>query len=422
MCVVTVELGRDAFERRAWADAYELLTTVEAQQPLAADDLEHLAIAAYLIGHDEASTRAWERAHREFVRSGDPAEAARCAFWLALELVFQGELARANGWLARAATLVDESERDCAARGYLLVPPVLEALETGDPARAYALAEEAAEIGRRLRDADLFALARLARGQALIALGEASRGVAVLDEVMLAVTTDEVSPIPAGIVYCAVIEFCLFAFDLRRAAEWTAELHRWCEEQPDLVPYRGQCLVHRSQILQAHGEWSQAVVEASRARARLSQPPHPAIGIAHYQQAELHRLQGEFDAAERAYREAARSGREPEPGLALLRLAEGQIDPAAASMRRVLDEARDQFARPTILAAAVEIMIAAGDVAAAHVAADELAQLAARIAAPLLHANAAYTNGLVLLSEDDARGAPGATARVCGLARPRHAI
>ena len=146
---------------------------------------------------------------------------------------------------------------------------------------------------------------------------------------------------------------------------------------------------------------------------RLSQPPHPAIGIAHYQQAELHRLQGEFDAAERAYREAARSGREPEPGLALLRLAEGQIDPAAASMRRVLDEARDQFARPAILAAAVEIMIAAGDVAAAHVAADELAQLAARIAAPLLHANAAYTNGLVLLSEDDARAALPELRRAC---------
>jgi DNA-binding CsgD family transcriptional regulator len=171
--------------------------------------------------------------------------------------------------------------------------------------------------------------------------------------------------------------------------------------------YRGQCLVHRSQILQAHGEWPKAISEAQRARERLSQPPHPALGVAVYQQAELHRLRGEFEEAKEAYRLASQYGCEPVPGLALLRLADGHVAAAAAASRRVVHETQGHLASPTMLAAHVEIMLAAGDVEAARVAADELSKTAAEMDAPLLRAIAAYAGGSVRLAEGKASSALG---------------
>jgi len=248
----------------------------------------------------------------------------------------------------------------------------------------------------------------LGRGQAALALGETTEGMKLLDEAMVAVATGEVSPIPAGIVYCAVIEACMDVFDLRRAAEWTQALDRWCAVQPDLVPYRGQCLVHRSQLLQAHGAWADALSEAERARRHLSEPAHPALGLALYQQGELHRLRGRFTEAERAYRAASRHGREPAPGLALLRLAEGRLEAAVPAIRRMVEESRGQLGYPTMLVACVEIMLAAGDVEEARSAVDELTKIADVVNAPLLHAMTAHAAGSVLLAEGDASAALGA--------------
>jgi ATP/maltotriose-dependent transcriptional regulator MalT len=208
-----------------------------------------------------------------------------------------------------------------------------------------------------------------------------------------------------GIIYCAVIESCMDALDLRRAAEWTEALDHWCEAQPDLVPFRGQCLVHRAQILQAHGQWTVAVIEAGRAARRLVETAHPAAGLAFYQQGELHRLRGERTAADQAYRAANQHGREPAPGLALLRLQQGKLDAAVATIRRMVDESEGQLTRPTMLAASVEIMLAAGDEHAAGSAADELARSAERAGAPLLHAMAAYATGSVLLAAGEATAA-----------------
>ncbi len=335
-----VARGREAFARRSWGEAHEVLAGCRS---LDAGDLERLAVAAHLVGRDRESAQAWERAHRAQLRLGAPEQAARCAFWLAFGLLLGGEMAPAAGWLARAERLLDEAGGgDSAVRGLLLVPPFLGALEGGDIGTAAALAEDMFAIGQRSRDVDLLALGLLCRGEAILAAGDARRGMRSLDEAMVAVTAGEVSPIPSGIVYCAVIESCMATCDLRRAAEWTEALTDWCASQPDLVPFRGQCLVHRSQILQAHGSWTDAVAEVERARLRLSEPAHPALGQALYQRGELHRLRGELAEAERAYRAASEHGREPAPGFALLRLAEGKVAAAAAAVRRMLE----QGARP----------------------------------------------------------------------------
>jgi DNA-binding NarL/FixJ family response regulator len=409
----TVEAARAAFRRRAWSEAHALLTEADAQAPLSAGDLERLAVAGYLLGRDDDSAHAWERAHRALLAAGDPDGAARGACWLAIQHLLAGRAAQAAGWLARANRLIDDGRRDCVARGYLLVPAALEALETGDLPAARTRFAEAGDIAERFGDPDLIALARLGRGQVALMGGDDEGGLTLLDEVMVAVTTGEVSAVPAGIVYCAVIDACIATFDLRRAAEWTDALTRWCEDQPDLVPFRGQCLVHRSQILQSHGEWPAAVVEAERACRRLASPPHPALGIAFYQQAELHRLRGEHDAAERAYRLASGHGRDPAPGSALLQLAAGRIDAAAAAIRRMVDEAHDPLARPPVLAACAEILVAAGDVAAAGAAADELDLIATARGAPVLVAMAGHATGTVLLANGDAAAALRSSRRAC---------
>jgi ATP/maltotriose-dependent transcriptional regulator MalT len=406
----TVERGREAFARQAWGDAYALLV---AGGSLETDDLERVAVAAHLVGRNDESTRAWERAHLECIRLGDADRAARCAVWLAIGLLLRGDVAQAGGWFARAGRLLDEAEGDCVAPGYLQIPVFLETLGRGDAATAYGVANDIVAVARRFADKDLLALGVLARGQASLALGETARGMSLLDEVMVAVASGEVSPIPAGIVYCAVIEACMDVLDLRRAAEWTEALSSWCAAQPDLVPYRGQCLVHRSQVLQAHGQWAEAVAEVERARQRLSQPAHPALGLALYQQGELHRLRGEVAEAERAYRAASRQGREPAPGVALLRLQEGKLDAAVAAIRRMVEESHAQLTRPTMLAASVEIMLATGDVEAARSAAEELAKIADAVDVPLLHAIAAYASGSVLLAAGEATPALASLRRAC---------
>ena len=284
-----VEVARDAFDRRAWGQALRGFAVISE---LEAFDLERVAIAEYLTGSDEGSERGWERAQRAFAGVGDVEGAARCSFWLGLTLMLRGESARASGWLARAERYASDTAPGCSARGYVLLPSFLAAVDC-DPWAAQGLVRRIVEIAHQCGDADLLALGLLGSGQAEIACGAIDRGLRLLDEAMVAVIADEVSVVPAGIIYCGVIEGCVALSELGRASEWTEALHRWCAAQPDLVPYRGQCLVHRSQVLQARGDWTSALVEAEHARRRLAEPAHPALGLALYQRADLLRLRGD---------------------------------------------------------------------------------------------------------------------------------
>jgi DNA-binding CsgD family transcriptional regulator/tetratricopeptide (TPR) repeat protein len=403
---VLLDRGRAAFKRRAWADAYAQLTAADRQAGLAPDDLESLAIAACLVGHDDHAAAIWERAHHEAADRDDHAAAARCAFRLSVAFLNRGEAARGAGWLARARRQLDQTQRECAEHGYLVLPDAIQQAYSGDYASALAASEVALAVGERCGDAGLVAFARCVRGRALVRQGKVAEGMALLDEVMVAILGDEVSPVLAGDLYCSVIEGCQDAYDLRRAREWTAALSRWCDQQPDLVPYRGNCQLHRAEIMLFHGAWPDARETAESSYEQLIRPPsHPAAGAACYLLAELYRLSGEFLKADGAYREASQRGRDPHPGLALLRLAQGQPGTALAAIRRALNERSDRAGRAPLLAAAVDILLDAGDRPAARAAAAELATIATEVNAPVMHAMAARANGAVLCAEGDASAA-----------------
>lgn len=399
--------ARDAIDGRRWAEAFAVLAEADRRQPLSPERLEDLALTAYLTANDEVATDAWTRAHQSWLAAGDPGRAARCAFWLAAGKFFMGDMAPAMGWIARGSRVLEESDGDHAERALQLTLTNLPVLYGGDPDKAMPAFAEAVEISTRHADADVLLLARTCLGQAKVMDDPLSPdGMRLLDEVMVAVTSDDVLPLAAGIAYCAVIASCRDCFDVRRAREWTAALADWCDRQQDLVPFRGNCLVHRCEIMQIQGNWPDALDEAERACRWLAEPkPWRALGAAHFQLGEIRRLRGEFDAAEDAYRRAHETGRVPEPGMSLLRLARGHADDAAASIKRALAENADPQARPKLLPAAVDILLAAGDTAGAREAADELSGLAAMLGAPFVHALSAHATGSVLLAEGETAGA-----------------
>jgi DNA-binding CsgD family transcriptional regulator/tetratricopeptide (TPR) repeat protein len=395
-----------AFGRGEWTEAYASLTAANEEQGLGPAGLQVLAETAYLLGRDEESVDALERAHRLLVEEGAPGSAATCAFWLGVTLLSGGEPARAAGWFNRQRRLLAETPPDSVDHGYGFLASGLRHQLLGRGTEALTDYRRAAEVGDRCGDIDLATLGRDGQGEVLVAMGEIENGLPLLDEAMVAVVADDVTPKTAGIVYCGVIEACLQAFDLNRAQEWTRTLARWCDEHPEMVPFRGQCLVRRSELMQLHAQWADAAEEATRACRWLTRPRvRPEAGMAFYQRAELHRLRGEWGDAEEAYRRAHESGGSPQPGLALLRLAQGKMDDALGMISAIGDETGNAASRHGVLAANVEIMLAAGNVAEARAAAEELGELARRVDRPLLNAVSSYATGAVLLAEGDTKGA-----------------
>jgi DNA-binding NarL/FixJ family response regulator len=399
-----LERARECCQRREWSEAHRLLSFADQAATLSVDDLERLATSAYMLGRDVEYHRYLERVHYSHLRDDDECRAARAAFWLGLTLMFRGETGQANGWLARARRLVEG--RDCVENGYLLLPLAEQRLGERDSDAALAAATDAAEIGERFRDADLTACARHLQGRALIQQGEVPRGLALLDEAMIAVCGDQLSPIVTGLIYCSVIDSCQQVFASSRAREWTSALFRWCEEQHGMMAFAVSCLVRRAEVMQFDGAWSEAMVEAGRAYERSSQagerqPPSAAF----YRQGEIHRLRGQFAAAEEAYRNASRLGSEPQPGLALLRMAQGHTAAACTAIRPVLSAATDPLQRAKLLPAFVEIALEGGDMQEARAASAELGEIARRYSTDVLQAMAAQARGAVEVAEGRARDA-----------------
>jgi len=403
---LNLERGRAFYAQRAWADAYEAFARAGEERPLEAEDLEQLAQSAGLTGRDDEHLELLERLYQLRLDGGDELGAARAAFWLGFRLVGMGEVGRAGGWFARAQRLVEDNDRECALRGYLLLPVAYRHVMTGKLDDAAPIAAQALEIAARCNDRDLLAFARQLKGRILIRQGKIADGLALFDEAMLSVTSDDLSPAISGIIYCGVISVCQQVYALSRAREWTAALADWCQSQPQLVSFAGECLIHRSEVMQLGGAWQEAIEEARRASERLARPVEKSIAAnGFYQQAEIHRLRGEFTQAEESYQRSSQLGREPQPGYALLRLAQQRQDAAASAIRRVIGCTTERLQRAGLLPAYVEIMLAIGAIDEARLGCQELEAIAADAAMDVLGAMAAHARGALLLTEGNAAAA-----------------
>lgn len=401
-----IAAGNAHYAHRDWAAAYRCLRSADQQQGLGDADLEILTWSAALIGEDDVMLECLERLYQACVERGDCQRAARAAFWSGFRLFALNEPARAGGWLARAERQLEQNGRECVMHGYLLLPKIAGLLGAADYTAAQAVATDAVALGERYDDADLASFARQFGGRALMRQGQVAAGLRALDEAMLAVTSGELSPLMTGLVYCSVIATCQQVFAWEHAREWTARLAAWCANEPQLAIFNRTCQVHRAEVMQLGGEWRAAMEQAERACATDVPNPDPeAIADALYQQAEIHRLRGGFEAAEAAYRESSRHGREPQPGLALLRLAQGRADDAAAAIARVLETTSQAWQRARFLPAEVEIALSTGTLERARAASEELAAIARQFDSEVLTAMADHAWGALRLAEGDARNA-----------------
>jgi ATP/maltotriose-dependent transcriptional regulator MalT len=392
-----LQRGRDCFGRGCWTDAYQALRLADEAAALSGEDLERLSISAYMLGRVLEFEHLVVRQHRTQVQAGDRARGARCAFWLGLTLLFRGEVVQANAWIRRGQHAIARDE--CVEHGYLLLPLAEQQLRAGRAAEAHEGASTAASIGDRFGDADLTAMARHLQGRALILQDQVAAGLALLDETMLSVVAGDLSPIVTGLMYCSVIGACRQVYALNRAREWTYALSAWCERQSEALAFSGTCLVHRAEIMQFQGAWSDALAEARRACERGDGAERTLAAAALYQQAEIYRLRGEFAHAEEAYQAASRLGRDPEPGLALLRSAQGQVDAACAAIRQLVNATTDRMRRACLLPAYLEIMLAADELGEARAACDELREIAEAFDAEVLRATTFQAEGSVALAE-----------------------
>ena len=370
-----------AYDARAWQRAFELY---DGTSDLGATDLDRFAVSAMLLGRMDDYFAIRERAYHQMLGTDDGDGAARAALWIGTQKMVQGEVGAGGGWLARAERLITQHDTGSRARGYLLIAKAFGALAAGDLEQAIGLTAEASSIGRQHQDPDLTSLALHQEGQFLLEGGRRDEGLARLDEAMVALSGGELSPMVTGIVYCGVITGCWCVYELRRAQEWTAAMTAWCDAQPDLVNFTGECKVRRAELKQLQGAWPAALQEL--AGVTSADADARAAGCAAYVRGDLNRLQGAFEAAEEGFAEAARLGYEPQPGLALLRLARGSSQAAAAMMRRSLAEPNEVGRRIELLFAATEIMLSVGEKDQAGKAVEELGALAVRNRSPMVAA------------------------------------
>ncbi len=410
----TLEAARAAASDQQWRAAYVSFSTL-GERELAPEDLETYAEAAWWNGQLDEAISLRERAHAEYTAAGDPLGAARMALVLAWDYEGRGSFAVSNGWLASAERILDGLPEAPEHGRLLLLKGIAALFAEGDLERAVELFEETFELASRVGDRDVQMLALSGKGRAFIKAGEIERGLALLDEATASAMCGDIRPHAAGLVYCVTISSCQDLGDVRRAAEWTEAANRWCDRL-DVTGFPGACRIHRAEVLRIRGDWPAAEAQALAACEELLDFDRSITAGGHYEIGEIRRRQGNFAGAEEAYRVSNELGRDPQPGLALLRLAEGKVDAATAGITRALDETTDPLSRLRRLPARVEIAIAAGDLRAARAAADEMEgiidsyKIGERRAAAfdaLLH----FARGRILLAEGDSEGAASALKR-----------
>ena len=409
----SIERARDAVTRGEWQRAYELLAQADARQPLGGSDLTLLAEVAYASSHLDVTIDAWERAHAEALRAGNRLAAAGAAVRVAMHLLFDTALmAPVRGWIARAERLL-EGHDATPVHAWLAVVHNYERMLSGDFESARRWARRAIEVGSTC-EPSAAALGRVAEARSLILGGEVSHGVALLNEAAVATVSGELDPLTTGIVYCEVV--CAFQalaqYDL--AEEWTAAMEQWRRGQP-VGSIHGRCRVHRAEILRLRGSCAEAEREVLSACAELRPYLRREFGWPLTELGRIRLRTGDVDGAEDAFRAAHDVGWDAQPGLALVCLARGDIAQAAKSIGDALAHTvyvpskelppHTELRRAPLLEAQVEIELAAGNVEAARVAADDLSRIAASFESKALVAGAALARGRVGVALGDGTSA-----------------
>jgi ATP/maltotriose-dependent transcriptional regulator MalT len=408
--------GRSAAEGSEWEKAFEAFAHAdEGEEALDEPDLRLYGMTAYLLGRVDRAVDVLARAYQLSIDANRPEDAAIYGFWVIFILLGRGEVARAGGWIGRCSSLLEQLSEEALPHAYMNCLHAFRAVAVDrEYARAHLLAEDAIAGARSHQDRDLLALALNIDGRALIRVGRVGEGMERLDEAMVELVSGGLTATVAGTVYCSMIDACEEIHEVQRAREWTDALSDWCDRQNGMLTFNGQCLTHRATILRQHGRWKEAVAEAERARDRfVGAADEQATGRALYEIGEIHRLRGDHAAAEEAYQRAGSWGHDPQPGLALLRLAQGRTEAAVATMRRLVGEATDPLDRIRQLPAYVEVMVAAGEIDEATTGTRELTELAGVYGTVALRAQADHAAGTVALAADETERALIPLRRAC---------
>jgi class 3 adenylate cyclase len=404
-----LEAGREAARRHAWREAYDLLHAADDGGALTAEDLESLGNAAWWTGHLEEAIGLRERAYAAFVEAGEPRRAAMVTVPLAMDYGLRGALSVASGWIARGERLLAD-EPEGVEHGHLALVRGTTSIDLGELEQAGEAFGRARELGARFGDRSLETTALVFEGAMKVWTGDPEGGMAILDEATAAATSGELDPLATGIVYCVTIDSCQALGDCGRASEWTEVANRWCDRL-DVTGFPGACRVHRAQILRLRGDWPKAEEQAQQACEELHDYNRQVTAAGFYEIGEIRRRQGDFAAAEEAYRKSDELGRDPQPGLALLRLAQGKVEAAGSAIRRSLgSEELDPLTRSRRLPALVEIALAAGEIGRAREAVGELEGIADHYRVdgrrtPVFEGSIQLADGRIRLAERDWAGA-----------------
>lgn len=407
-----IQAARAAYRRNAWADATDLFLLAAADSKLEIEDIEALAWAAGISARDSEMLAALEQVYAHHAAREDHENCARAAFWSGLRNMMIGEVGLGSGWLQRAAKHAEQTPPDCVQRGYLLLPQVFMHCGKGTYEAAVEVADTAMAMGESASEPDLIVLAGSLKGGILFRLGRIDEGYVPIDEAMLLANGERLSPIVTGVVYCEIVASCCRVLEMVRARQWTAILNDWCRRNPQAKAFNGVCQVHRAELLQLEGNWNEAFAEAQRASESLERTTEQtALANAAYRRGEIRRLCGDFETAEAEYRRAGEIAIDPQPGLALLRLAQGRQDEAAAMIRRAIETAGDMPRKTALLPGGIEICIACGDLDAAASLCGEMTEIAQHSDTEILSRIADGGCGLLALARGEFAEAVAALTR-----------